>query len=59
MTSSELSVLAQQRDKVQDEFINLMEDARFLQTVSGGTGDVEKVRRRFASIEGLFREVVR
>lgn len=59
MTPSELSVLVEQRDKVQDEFINLMEDARFLQTVSGGTGDVEKVRRRFASIEGLFREVVR
>jgi hypothetical protein len=59
MASNELAILIERRDKVQTEFIDLMEDAGFLQAISGGTGDVEKVRRRFASIEGLFREVIR
>lgn len=59
MKSRELSLLIERRDKVQEEFINLIENAGFLQTISGGTGDVEKVRRRFASIKDLFREVVK
>lgn len=57
MTPGELAVLRERRDKVQDGFIDLMEDGRFLQSISGGTGDVEKVRRRFADIEKLFHEV--
>jgi len=57
MTARELAVLQQRRSEVQNKFVDLMEDGRFLQTISGGTGDVEKVRRRFASIEEMLREV--
>ena len=59
MAPRELSVLRERREKVQIKFIDLMEDAGFLLTISGGTGDVEKVRRRFAAIEEMFAEVVR
>jgi len=59
MTPRELSILIERREKVRDEFIDMMENSAFLQTISGGTGDVEKVRRRFASIDKLLREVAR
>ena len=59
MAPRELSVLRERREKVQIKFIDLMEDAGFLLTISGGTGDVEKVRKRFAAIEEMFAEVVR
>jgi hypothetical protein len=58
MTRTELATLQEAQGLVQEEFISLMEDGRFIQTISGGTGDVEKVRRRFAAIEKLFHEVV-
>ena len=57
MTRTELAALQKKQDKVQEEFINLMDDGRFLQAISGGTGDVEKVRLRFAAIDKLFHEV--
>jgi hypothetical protein len=59
MTPRELSILIERQEKVRDEFIDMMENSAFLQTISGGTGDVEKVRRRFASIDKLLREVAR
>ena len=55
----EIAILIERRDKVQTAFIDLMEDGRFLQTISGGTGDVVKVRDRFAAIEVLLKEVAR
>ncbi len=58
LTVAELRILAERRDSVHGQFIDLMEGGRFLQAISGGTGDVEKVRFRFAAIEELFREVV-
>jgi Protein of unknown function DUF262 len=57
MTPEELGIMRERRMDVQDGFIDLMEGSRFLQSISGGTGDVEKVRRRFADIEKLFHEV--
>lgn len=44
-------------DAVQSGLIALMDDGPFHQAISVGTGDVEKVRRRFADVEKLFREV--
>jgi hypothetical protein len=58
MTRAELAMLQEERDSVQEEFVSLMEDGRFVQTISGGTGDVEKVRRRFGTIENLFHGVI-
>jgi hypothetical protein len=58
MTRAERFALQDKRDLVREKFISLMEDGRFVQTISGGTGDVEKVRQRFAAIEKLFREVL-
>jgi hypothetical protein len=56
-TPKELDRLAERRDQVQERFMNLMEDVGFQQAISGGTGDVRKVHKRFADIGGLFREV--
>jgi hypothetical protein len=58
MTAKEVSTLRDRRQQVHDEFLGMMETARFLQAISGGTGDVVKVRTRFAMIEEMFREVL-
>lgn len=59
MTPGELSLLADRRERVRDQFLGIMDDVGFLQSISGGTGDVEKVRRRFATIDDLFGGVIR
>jgi hypothetical protein len=53
----ELGRLEGRRDQVQELFMDLMDDVYFQQAISGGTGDVEKVRRRFGVIGNMFREV--
>jgi hypothetical protein len=58
LTEAKKFALQEKQELVQEEFIRLMEDSRFVQAISGGTGDVEKVRQRFAAIEKLFREVL-
>ncbi len=56
MTPRELTRLQERRDKVQERLMDLMDDGKFLQAISGGTGDVDKVHTRFAAIEEIFRE---
>jgi hypothetical protein len=58
MTSKETNVLYDRRDRVQESFLELMESGSFLQAISGGTGDVVKVRTRFAAIDEMFGKVL-
>jgi len=53
-----LKTLLDAKESVQAELMDLMDDGRFHQAISVGTGDVEKVRRRFASVEMLFRRAI-
>lgn len=57
LTPSELAGLRKNRDLVRDELAKLMEDPKFQQAISVGTGDVEKVRKRFGAIHELFHRV--
>jgi hypothetical protein len=59
MTPRELSTLEDRRDKVQELLVVLMADGSFQQAISVGTGDVEKVRRRFGAIQLMLREVAK
>lgn len=57
LNSSELAALQENRDLVQTELAQLMADPKFQQAISVGTGDVEKVRKRFGATHELFRSV--
>ncbi|SPT60103.1 DUF262 domain-containing protein [Actinomadura madurae] len=59
LSSGELAVLRERSEMVQERFLALMENSRFLQAISFATGDREKLRLRFGVIEELFREVVK
>jgi Protein of unknown function DUF262 len=59
MTPEEIDALRKGRSMVQARFATLMEDGKFHQAISVGTGDTEKVRRRFGAVGELFREVAR
>lgn len=52
-----LGALIKQRDVVVEEFLDLMKWDEFMRAISGGTGDVRKVRLRFNATNTLFREV--
>ncbi len=56
-SNDELSSLTDRSGAVQDAFLRLMGDVDFERSISGGTGDVAKVRRRFAAIDEMFYEV--
>jgi hypothetical protein len=57
LSGQELAALRRRQDKVLARLAALMEDGRFLQAISVGTGDAEKVRLRFSAIENMLREV--
>jgi hypothetical protein len=54
----EILTLKRRREKLLDEFINLMNTAEFSDAVSQGTGDVRKVDTRFRGIERIVQEVL-
>lgn len=58
LTRNELRKLVQRREGVVDEFLDLMESGDFTWAISGGTGDVKKVHRRFGAIKDIFRGVL-
>ncbi|MGH3246106.1 MAG: DUF262 domain-containing protein [Trebonia sp.] len=58
LTQKELSILRSRRTDVTERFLGLMELGSFLQSISGGTGDVVKVRRRFSDIQQMLQEVL-
>jgi hypothetical protein len=57
LSGHELARLRERPEKVLARLAELMEDVRFLQAISVGTGDAEKVRLRFSAIEKMLREV--
>ncbi|GAB3981213.1 DUF262 domain-containing protein [Actinoallomurus acanthiterrae] len=52
-----LNTLLEWRDVINSGLMDLMDDSTFQQAISVGTGDVKKVRLRFAAVELLFRKV--
>ncbi len=58
LTAAELATLVERKEMVQAGLMELMDEGRFHQAISVGTGDVDKVRRRFAAVEALFRKVI-
>lgn len=57
MTEPELAKLLVRPAILHTRLMDLMENDKFHQAISVGTGDAEKVRVRFAAVEALFREV--
>jgi hypothetical protein len=54
---AQIAALIRQRDKVEQEFIRLMNEVDFQSAISQGTGDPAKVRQRFANIRAIFEKV--
>jgi Protein of unknown function DUF262 len=58
VTPNELDKLVVRRGAVQELFMDLMDDGSFQQAISVATGDMVKVRTRFAAIEEMLRKVI-
>ncbi len=50
--------LIERREKLRERFIGLMNDSDFDAAVSQGTGDTNKVRRRFGEVARIIRETL-
>ena len=51
-------VLTENKDRVKDVFMGMMEDEVFNSAVSQGTGNSRKVRVRFEGVERMFRDIL-
>ncbi|MDH5557223.1 MAG: hypothetical protein OEZ03_07725 [Alphaproteobacteria bacterium] len=51
-------MLVERGGAVREQFIDLIENRKFILAVSQGTGDPAKVRTRFSEIEKLFKKVL-
>jgi hypothetical protein len=56
LTEEELDQLLDRKDDLTQRFVRLMEDRKFEQAISQGTGDIQKVRLRFSAIERIIGE---
>jgi hypothetical protein len=54
LTDDELLTLSQRQDKLLENFIQLINIRDFEQSISQSTGDIQRVRLRFASIRGII-----
>lgn len=58
-SDEELDLLTARCDMVQTGLVDLLaDDPEFERSISQGTGDIGKVRRRFGSVKNLFDGVV-
>jgi hypothetical protein len=57
-TDEEILTFISRRAKVEEGFLDLMDDTDFVTAISSGTGDVRKVRLRFRMLDQMFREVL-
>ncbi|GAA4182615.1 DUF262 domain-containing protein [Streptosporangium oxazolinicum] len=55
LTNNQFTQLADKRHQVQENLMDLMNDTKFQQAISLGTGDKSKVTLRFNSIAQLFK----
>lgn len=58
LTSEQIKTLIDRKDQLIDSFIDLMNTSDFESSISQGTGDARKVKRRFSAIEQLIQEVL-
>ncbi|KAA8478214.1 uncharacterized protein DUF262 [Arcticibacter tournemirensis] len=59
LTNEDLKLLIEQKDKLTDEFILLLnEDSVFSDSLSSGTGDRKRVTKRFTAIENLIQKQI-
>ena len=58
LTGEQIKILIGRKDKLIDAFIDLMNTSDFESSISQGTGDARKVKRRFSAIEQLIQEVL-
>lgn len=62
LSSEQIQTLIEHKDKLKEGFIKLMNDRevepKFETSISVGTGDTRKVKRRFSAIEQLIQEVL-
>jgi hypothetical protein len=57
LSGHELAALRQRQERVVKRLAELMEDGRFLQAISVGTGDAQNVRLRFSTVQNMLKEV--
>lgn len=57
LSDDELDVLADRSGQVEEGLIDLMEDPAFQDAISYATGDVRRVRARFAAMEDILKGV--
>ena len=58
LSDVELLELAKRRSILQEKFIHLIDDRAFEQSISQGTGDIQKVRLRFAAIRKIIWDIL-
>jgi hypothetical protein len=54
MTDDDLLALSHRQDKLLEGFVQLMNNREFEQSISQGTGDIQRVKLRFAAIRGII-----
>jgi Protein of unknown function DUF262 len=63
LNDEQIQILIERKDQLKDKFIEMMNDLerdpRFDAAISQGTGDPNKVKRRFSAIEELIQEVLK
>jgi Protein of unknown function DUF262 len=63
LNDEQIKMLIERKDQLKGKFIEMMndleKDPRFDAAISQGTGDPNKVKRRFSAIEELIREVLK
>ena len=58
LSDTEIDKLVQNSRLVQDSFMELCADRAFETAISQGTGNVSKVKARFAKIEDMLRRII-
>jgi len=62
LNDAQIQILVERKEQLQEGFIRLMNDRdvepKFESSISQGTGDTRKVKRRFSAIEQLIQEVL-
>jgi uncharacterized protein with ParB-like and HNH nuclease domain len=58
LNDKQIQTLVERKEQLKEGFIKLMNDREFETSVSVGTGDTRKVKRRFSAIEQLIQEVL-
>lgn len=58
LAPDEVNQLVAKKSELVDRFVTLLADSDFAASISYGTGDPQKVQRRFSSVNGIIREAL-